>query len=52
MSLSSWPQKCPACGGANFRELGRIEAGEFGGDDPPTDRAVYKCGDCDHEWEQ
>lgn len=52
MALSSWPKACPECGCTYFREIGRVEAGEIGPDDPPVDRAIYKCEDCDHEWEQ
>jgi hypothetical protein len=52
MSLSSWPETCPECGSTDFVELARIEAAEFGPDDPPTDRAIYSCRDCHHEWEQ
>jgi hypothetical protein len=52
MSLASWPLACPRCGNSDeFREIGRIEAGEFADGSPLTDMAVYACN-CGHEWEQ
>jgi len=45
------PDYCLSCGSDEFAEIGRIEAGELGPDDPPTDQVLRKCLDCSYEWE-
>jgi hypothetical protein len=42
VSVRDKPTECPVCG-ADFQEIGRVEANEFGPGNPPEDMAIYEC---------